>query len=201
MILSVGRTKFKLSFSFAALLVLMIILCEERIVIYSLACSLIHESGHLFFMYLSGDVPGKVVFTLFGIRIDRTDGGAVSYKKELLIAFGGIIFNTLFALVCLTAYCFTERSDFVIISAVNLIIAAVNSFPVSVLDCGRALHYAFLMRTSKEKSEKYSDTVSAVFTAAFTAVSLLYTVIIGFNISLVCINLYLIFITVIKKWS
>ncbi len=202
MILSVGKTKFKLSFSFVALIVLMIIVCDEKVVLYSLTSSLVHESGHLFFMCASGDKPDTVVFTLFGMRIDRAaDVAALSYKKELLIALGGIIFNSAFAGICFVAYLISGSYDLLMLSAVNLVVVAVNSLPVYVLDCGRAVRYALLICTEKEKSEKYADAVSDAFIIIFTVASIGYFLAFGVNISLFCINLYLIFITLIKKWS
>ena len=84
MIFHIGKTEFKLTFSFVALLGIMVIVCEEKIVIYSLLSSVIHESGHLLFMYLFKTPPEKIELSLFGIRIDRTEKVCISYKKRFL---------------------------------------------------------------------------------------------------------------------
>ncbi|MBE6774748.1 MAG: hypothetical protein E7543_00985 [Ruminococcaceae bacterium] len=201
MIFFIGTTKIKLSFSFVAFIVLMIMLCEENIVLLSLVSSFIHECGHLFFMFLSGDMPQSISFTPFGIRIDKANSSVVSYKKEALIALGGIIFNIFFSVLFFILYLCLGVNKFLILSAVNTVIAAVNAFPVSVLDCGRALRYALIVLKDDASAEKYADTVSSVFIALFTGATVAYTLFLGANISLIGINLYLIFITVIKKWS
>ncbi len=201
MIFQIGKTRLRLSFSFVALIVLMIILCEERVVLYSLVSSLIHESGHLFIMCILGDVPKNVELTLFGMRIDRAGNIILSYKKEIFIALGGIIFNIVFALLCLALYKIYELPDFLVVSVVNLIIAAVNSFPVSVLDCGRAVKSAFFAVKSRETSEKITENISYIFIVVFAVISTIYIAFYGVNISLIAINLYLFFITIIKKWS
>ncbi len=201
MIFQIGKTRFRLSFSFVALIVTMIILCEERIVLCSLVSSIVHECGHIFFMYISGDTPRNIEFTIFGIRIDRNSGVGVSYCKEIIIALGGIIFNIIFAGICYVLYVGNASENYLIFSVVNIIIAAVNSFPVSVIDCGRAVRYAFLIYKDKESSEKYSDCISKIFVIIFTVASSLYFLIFGINISLFAINIYLILITIIKKWS
>lgn len=201
MIFRVGNVTVRLSFYFVALLVIMIILCNEKIIIYSLLSSLIHESGHLFFMCFFKDAPNRVELTLFGMRIDRVNKSSISYKKEIFIALGGIIFNLTFSAVCIVIYAAFGNVVFTEIAAINLIIAAVNSFPVSVLDAGRAVRYALLINKSKEKSEKYADTVSHCFVSVFTVTSVVYLYYYGINLSLIAINVYLIFITIIKKWS
>lgn len=201
MIFTVGKISFKLSFSFAALIVLMVILYEERIVIYSLVSSLIHESGHLLFMILSGEVPKAVYLTLFGMRIDRTEGVLISYRKEILISLGGIILNILFSVLFLILYSFYRHSELPVIAAVNLIIALVNALPVSALDLGRAIRYALYIKIDRESTEKCLKLISVIFIMLFSAFTAVYTVFLGINVSLIVINLYLIFITVIKKWS
>ena len=106
MIFYIGSIKIKLSFSFVALIVLMIIMCDERTVICSLLSSVIHECGHLFFMCVTTDIPKCIDFTLFGMRIDRNSNTCISYKKEVLVALGGIIFNITFAAAGIILYYF-----------------------------------------------------------------------------------------------
>ncbi len=201
MIFYIGKTKLKLSFSFVALIVLMIILCDERIVLCSLFSSLIHECGHLFFMCITSDIPKSIELSLFGMRIEKSYDAGVSYKKELLISLGGIIFNVFFAAVGIILYNTFSLPYFMIFSAVNVIIASVNSFPVTVLDCGRAVRCLMLIHNETDKAEKYLNLISATFIILFIAMSLCYFIFYGFNISLFAINFYLILITIIKKWS
>ena len=87
------------------------------------------------------------------------------------------------------------------LTVVNAVIAAINSFPVSVLDFGRALRFVLLIYTDKETSDRYADVVSLCFVCIFTVFTLLYTAFGSINISLIAINLYLILITFKKKWS
>lgn len=194
-------TKLKLSFSFVALIVLMIILCDESVVLCSLAASLIHECGHLFFMYIFADIPKYIEFSLFGMRIENKPDSVVSYRSELLVSLGGIVFNMIFAAIGFVLYNVFSLYYFAVFSAVNIVVALVNSFPVSVLDCGRAVRCFILMYCKTDKWEKYAELISKGFVLIFIVVSLLYFCYCGFNISLLAINLYLILITIIKKWS
>ncbi len=198
MIFRLGKTKIKLSFSFVALTVIMILVCNEEIVLCSFLASFIHECGHLFFMSVSDEKVRKIEMTLFGMRINRIDKSCISYKSEILIALGGIIFNYISAALFYVMFKLYGNSVLLIISTVNIIVAVVNSFPVSALDLGRAIRYTLKY---KELNESYFSIISYAFTLIFVAVSAVYTVKYGINISLIAINLYLIFITVIKKWS
>ncbi len=201
MILRIGRTRLKISFSFVALIAIMVMLCDERIVLCSLLSSLIHESGHLFFMLLSGDAPKNIEMSLFGFEIDRSNKVRLSYKKEMLISLGGIIFNMIFSIFSLIIYNLSQSEEAFLFSGINFVVAAVNAFPVSVLDCGQTVKYFLLLHFDSEKSEKYAECISVVFTLIFTASSFIYLLLLGVNISLVAVNIYLIIINVLKKWS
>ena len=197
----IGKTVFRLSFSFVALIVVMVILCEDKIIIYSLISSLIHESGHLFFIFLLGDAPKRIELAAFGMRIDRADKPCISYKKEIFIALGGILFNLIICMFCLIINSIRANKILIELAVINAVITVINSFPVSDLDFGKALRFVLLIYTNKETSDRYADAVSFCFVCIFTALAVLYIVFYGVNISLIAINLYLILITVKKKWS
>ncbi len=201
MIFRIGRLKLKLSFSFVALTALMVILCEEKIVIYSLLSSFIHETGHLFFMWVTGDLPKIIELSFFGMRIEKAEQVCISYKKDFFVAIGGIAFNLLTVLICIALNNFLRSAYLSEFAAVNLIVASINSFPVSALDGGRALKSVFLLSNDKDVSDGYSVFFSDIFLIIFTAATVIYIIFYGINISLVAIILYLIFITIIKKWS
>ncbi len=198
MIFHFGSTKVSLSFSFVALTVTMILVCNEEIVLCSFLSSFIHECGHLFFMHLTGEKSESIEMSVFGMRISRGENSGVSYKNEILISLGGIIFNLAFAVIFFSAYKLSENNLFLIIGTVNIIVATVNSFPVEALDLGRALRYVMLYR---EISESRFRVISCAFTVLFVFASAFYMSVYGLNISLSVVNIYLIFITVIKKWS
>ena len=198
MIFRFGNISIKLSFSFFALIVTMTLLCDEKIILCSVLSSLIHECGHLVFMFILDEKPSKIEFTLFGMRISKCDSCFTSYKNEILIALGGIIFNCIFGLVLFGLFRLSGKTELLIVSVVNFIIAAINSFPVSSLDLGRAIKY---FMKYKETDESYFTVISYFFTVLFVLSSAIYTVFYPVNISLIAIDVYLIFITVIKKWS
>ncbi len=194
-------TSFRISFSFIAFVVLMMLLCDEKIVFISLCSSVFHETGHMLFIYFVGDKPKAVELTLFGMRIDRTDHSIFSYKKEALIAAGGIIFNLIFALCCYIIFLTTKNKILFILAVVNIVIASINSVPVRILDAGRIIRCLLLSRFDNEKSETIVDYISYISVILLSAVTLIYCIFVNINFSLIAVTIYILSITLIKKWS
>ena len=99
MTLIVNETRYKIDFTFALTVTLMLLLCSEETVIISLLSSGLHEMGHLILMFIFRQRVVSVTFGAFGVRIDRQLSQNLSYKKEAIIAFGGIMINFLIAIL------------------------------------------------------------------------------------------------------
>lgn len=53
MIFELSKTKIRLSFSFAAVVTVMLISCDGSVALVSLFCSLLHELGHIALLFFS----------------------------------------------------------------------------------------------------------------------------------------------------
>lgn len=201
MIAENGKTAIKISFPFFALITAMLLCCDEKVVLLCLTSSLFHECGHLIFMYIFGDIPSLVEFGVFGIRIEREQSSVISYKKEALIALGGILVNFTVALWGIIYYYIRKADSGLEIFFVNVLIATVNIIPAKVLDMGRAIKCLLLLRYKEEKAERIADAVSFCAVNIFAVAVIFYTLCFSVNISLIFIAIYLYIITVIKKWS
>lgn len=152
-------------------------------------------------MYLFSDTPSLIEFGVFGIRIERGENRIISYKKEAVIAIGGILVNFTVALCGIIYYYIRKADSGFEIFFVNAAVAAVNMIPVKVLDMGRAIKCVLLLYFKNEKAERIADAVSFCAANAFAVAVILYTVCFSVNISLIFIAVYLYAITMIKKWS
>lgn len=199
MIAEIGRTRIKLSFSFAATVTLMLYLCDEGVVLTTLSASLFHEAGHLFFLRLFGEIPTDIEFSAFGMRITRPAHSALSYKKETVVALGGIIFNLFAAALCSAFFSAEKSNPLFLATPVNIIVAAVNSLPNRYLDAGRALYYLLLGTVSQETAERILDTVSYAFTLLLFLFWLFFSLFVKVNVSLGAVTLYLVLITFKRK--
>ena len=201
MTLIVKETRYRVGFTFALTVTLMMILCSEDMVIMCLLSSMFHETGHIFFMYVFKQRIESVTFGAFGVRIDRQLSATLSYKKESIIAFGGILVNLLIAIFSYLYY-YLCGSDFSLkFAAVNIIIALFNMIPVEVLDMGRVIRYNLLIFMEENRCERILRIISAVFVNLLAILCICYSIFIGINISLIAVTLYLYVITLFKKWS
>lgn len=195
MIAEIRRIQIKLKFSFVAAITLMLYFCEERIVLSAFLASLIHEAGHLFFMMLYRAQPRKIEFGAFGICIERKEALLLSYKKEAVIALGGIIFNLAACTVSQILSLSALKDELMLFSAVNLLVAAFNSLPSHFLDMGRAVSFFLLSVTQEDKAEKIISVISKLTAIALTVIFIFYTAFTGFNVSLLAVTVYLNLIT------
>lgn len=193
------KTRISITFPFAAVITFMLLLCEEEIVLISVFSSLFHELGHLFFMLLFKSEPSLIVFGAFGIRIERESLKLPGYKKEALIASGGIFANGLLSLCGVFIYIVFNSLFGAKLFAVNFFIAAFNMLPVKQLDCGRCIECVFGAALSPEKSERLLTVISYVTVAVITLLCLIYNIFIGINISLIAVCLYIILVTTLKE--
>lgn len=184
-------TVFRLTFSFFAVLTAMFLMCDPRIVTVSVVSSLLHECGHLAFMYAYREPPYQVIFGGFGIRIERRGEPALSYIRRAMVSIGGVLVNVLLAAVFFVLYKIFGYPVFSVGFAVNILIGGLNMMPVGILDSGQFLRYILLERFDEEKTEKMLNVISDFSVLLFAFFCVAYTVLVGLNASLICVCLYL----------
>lgn len=194
MTVEIFEVKFKLEFSFFAVLTLMLLLSDTYTTVICFVCSMLHEAGHIFFMFAFSCKPDVIEFSAFGLAIKRKSDMLISYKRQFLIAMGGIIVNFILAVGSIAVYSFTANNLFFIIFFINLFIALLNMLPVEVLDMGRALNSLLMMKYDEVKTEKLLSLISDITVLAFTVFCILFFYFISVNISLCAVCIYLILI-------
>lgn len=201
MTLIVGATRYKIDFTFALTVTLMLIFCHKETVLICLMSSLLHEAGHLILMYILGQKVIAVTFGAFGIRIDRQSEMSVSYKNEAIIAFGGIGVNLITALISAIYYIVSGCSFAIRLTAVNIFIAIFNSIPIDTLDIGRVLRYTLLCHYDESRCHIIMKTVSVIAVNILSLICIIYSLKFTVNPSLIAVTVYLYVITLFKKWS
>lgn len=139
LILEVYQTKIKVSFSFFAVMAL-IVLYQHAFtynLLLALSCCIFHEFGHLFTMFLLSQVPDEIVIYGGGIRI-KNRNNLISLKSELIILIAGCLLNLIIAFFSIVI---NQRiSDF---ASANLFFGLFNLMPVKYFDGGRILAKLF----------------------------------------------------------
>ena len=184
-------TRFRLTFSFFAVITAMLLTCDRRIVGISVMSSLLHECGHLVLLFAFGERPDSVIFGAFGIRIERKGVSSLCYERQAAVAMGGIVVNCALAVVFAVLYYFFVWEVFAVGFAVNILIGGLNMMPVGILDAGQFLRYILLERFDEDETESKLNIVSDFSVLLFACFCVCYTVFISLNASLICVCLYL----------
>lgn len=150
---------------------------------------IIHELGHIAFAKILGAEIIKIRGGVFHLSISYNTNG-LSYIKEAMVCLGGIIFNLIFAFF---AYMINLRnsdtlSTFILL---NLSLALMNLYPISILDGGGVLKALLLSKTKEDVAEKIEKTVSFVFAIILWLVAVYLQIIFSAHVSLFLISVVL----------
>ncbi|MBQ8738260.1 MAG: site-2 protease family protein [Clostridia bacterium] len=152
-------------------------------------CYAIHEGGHLFFAKACGVKMRKFQMKLFRLRLSY-DFEGVSYKKELVVSLGGIVFNLVFlALPLIFRLKMAEITVFYILC--NASLALMNIYPVSSLDGGRVLRCLLLLIFQEERAIKIYNFISAFAVGVLWIFAVYLQLVFNSNVSLFFISVFL----------
>ena len=148
---------------------------------------LIHELGHLIFIFLFRLEVSIIAFKVYGINIRIKENQYVSYHKDLLILIGGSLANFLFAII-LSLFLHSNLIYFII---TNILIAIFNLLPVESLDGGKIIYIILLNIFDYQAAYSISFGISLIFTVAFCVLNFFMIIYGKFNITLtiLCIML------------
>lgn len=189
-----GRTKLKIGFSFFLVASLMLLLSDSKIALMCFLSSAAHELGHLFMMLVFSQRLRLISFGAFGIRIEKDESVFQSYRRQALVALGGVFVNFIICSAAALYYFLFKSLDAAALFFVNVFIAALNLMPAKSLDAWNALHCAFMLRMSEQKALRTLSVISAVTVIAFSAFCVVYFIFFGFNASLTAVCIYLLFL-------
>lgn len=156
----------------------------------------IHELSHLSYALLSGRKTDMITLTLIGadIRFSREE----DYLTEAFTAFSGILGGAVSGGLFIAASGITGVSYLYSLGTVSVMYAALNIFPVKMLDGGRTLSFLLSLFFGPEIEGKVMTAVS-VITLIFlwlVGVSVLFYT--SFNATLLLMSSYL-FFTLLSK--
>lgn len=194
MTIDLGKTKIKIGFSFFLVAALMLLLSDGKIALMCFFSSMAHELGHLLPMFFFSQKVSAVDFGAFGVRIEREGETLQSYKKQTVVALGGVAVNFLICAFSSLRMLFGKNENAEALVFVNLFIAALNLMPAKSLDAWNALYCVLMMKNSEEKTLKILSVMSFAAVILFTVFCTVYFFLFGFNASLSAVCIYLIFL-------
>lgn len=181
--LKVNNFSINLSFPVLALCALVVISNQYTNYILCITAVVIHESGHLFIMFLFNRKPKALEVKLFNITIVQDSRYKTAFYKDVLITAAGPLFNILIYLLFFGFY-----PEF---ATVNLFIGLFNLLPAASLDGGQIIYLFLTKFFTAEKSAKIADiiTIITAFPVFVSGILLLFNS--KYNFSLLFIGIYL----------
>jgi len=126
---SVGKTEIVIDIGFLAVIAL--VSMSRKYSFSAFAACIVHEAGHLVMSGVNGYRTERILLSITGVSIESVPGKLHSFAEDLMVIYGGIMANVIAGTVALITGCS-------LFGTVNLVIAALNALPFSVLDGGSA---------------------------------------------------------------
>ncbi|MBR5773875.1 MAG: site-2 protease family protein [Clostridia bacterium] len=186
----IGRVRVKISFMFFAALTLLFVADSGGLAIITLFCAALHEMGHIIAMVCLGDAPDEIAFGIFGIRIQQNKSMPSVLGQVVIVACGPLV-NIVLLIVSLVMNSAIESRFLLMLSAVNLVMAAFNLLPILPLDGGRLLVLLLGSLFIEVTVQKIMRIVCAVLLLALILSGVLLVIKTGVNFSLVVTGAYL----------
>ena len=140
--LNAGKIKIGLEFPFFALAAYFLSGDMRKNFMLAVLFSLLHETGHVVSIILSGGRITEICTDVSGIRINKSDSG-MSYRSECITALAGPFVNLIFVLIF--SFIKSDNADISLASDINLGLLLINLLPVRTLDGGRFVNNLLLL--------------------------------------------------------
>lgn len=182
-----------ISFYFAAIVTLMLAADKDSMAFLSFLAALIHESGHILLYLLFDDMPSRLEFGIFGIRITQKNAVSLSCRQEIAVAAAGPIMNFMVALfLCIMIiFMHSDTNSLRMAAGLNLLLGIVNFMPIEPLDGGKVLFYAIAHRKDAQYAEKAVNLCSVLFLLPLMALGFYFALFCGYNPTLLIMCIYL----------
>lgn len=163
MTFKIKSTAVEINFSFAAVLMFLLLLFPNGNGVTCFLLCVLHETGHIIAMLFYKAPPRIIQLDYFGMKIVPS-GKLLPVRSEAVIASAGITLNILFALI----FCILNEKENAVLS---LGLAVFNSLPVEILDGGKIL----LLITENRRLIKITGFLTAVILIIFGILIVIYS--------------------------
>lgn len=192
MTIRIGNIQIFISFYFLSFLTLMLIFDKSGLILVSLFCGVLHESGHILALILLRKKTINLKVALSGISLSK-DSLNLNFFQELFVLIAGPSANLILCFVLLL----TKNLNYFF--AFSLISCIFNCIPIKPLDGGRILECILLKKFSDVSTYKIMRILSFFALTVVFLSSILILLNNKSNLSLLFISVYLLILTVTKN--
>lgn len=143
--------KITISFTFFALIILLVIFNKNDFLYFTCIFAIFHEFGHLFALNKFGVKISEFKISLFGANIKTESFKKIPIKNEIIILFSGPLINFTFSIVLCFINLFIKNEMFNKLILINLGLAIFNLLPFYNFDGGKIIE-TLLKYKFKEKT-------------------------------------------------
>ena len=143
--------KITISFTFFALIILLVIFNKNDFLYLTCIFAIFHEFGHLFALNKFGVKISEFKISLFGANIKTESFKKIPIKNEIIILFSGSLINFTFSIVLYFINLFIKNEMFNKLILINLGLAIFNLLPFYNFDGGKIIE-TLLKYKFKEKT-------------------------------------------------
>ncbi|MBR2413140.1 MAG: site-2 protease family protein [Clostridia bacterium] len=194
---TIGKTKIRITFFFAAGMALFALWRGGAVVLCVLSAVFVHECTHLLCLYLCKAVPAELTVGLFGMRLSDEMTRLLPYRKELLCTVSAPLVNFVFSLLLLPLLRCGEVVQ--TLFAVHFSLGFFNLLPLRCLDGGRSLLCFLHSVCPPPKSEHLMNAIEWVFFLLFFLFLGIYFFTVRFEPTALVFLFYLSFLLFFRK--
>lgn len=190
------NTEIYVSFLFVAVITFMLATDKTGLAFPVVLAVALHESGHLFAMWLLESQPKSIRLIPASVQITRSING--KYKNDILIALSGPVVNLVLFITLYVNFLAFKNEAVLYFSLINLIVGIFNLLPVTGLDGGTALFSLLAKKYDINKASLVLRIITLIIAVAVTFLAVTLTIKGQLNISVYIVAIYL-FVSVIIK--
>lgn len=190
-----GKSRIVISFSFFAIILILMIVDKRGIVPLSLLASFLHELVHCIFIFIFTGAPKEIKISILGGEIRRKNNVRVSVFKEFIIYASAPLFNIISGLLLYNDK-YLNASFF---SQINLFLGLFNILPFYSFDGGKMLECILQNKLSAKKASTIITVVSIITTSLFCICALITNMYLQKNVSMIIIALFMVLSMFFKK--
>lgn len=195
-----GNTRIIISFTFFALIIILISLNKTEFLYSTIIFAILHEIGHLLALKYFKISIEEFKVSLFGGNIKIFNNNKIQYYQNAIISFCGPLVNLFFFVLFYLLNIFLKNKFINEIYVINLVLAAFNLLPFYNFDGGKILA-SILMNFSQEKTVNYIITITSfIILIPFTYLAVYIFMLDSKNFYLLVSAVLMLLTIIFKKW-
>lgn len=195
-----GNTRIIISFTFFALIIILISLNKTEFLYSTIIFAILHEIGHLLALKYFKILIEEFKVSLFGGNIKILNNNKIQYYQNAIISFCGPLVNLFFFVLFYLLNIFLKNKFINEIYVINLVLAAFNLLPFYNFDGGKILA-SILMNFLQEKTVNYIITITSfIILIPFTYLAVYIFMLDSKNFYLLVSAVLMLLTIIFKKW-